>query len=388
MINFDKIGVNVYQPLSDFMNVNIPGYFNVGCGTCSPSYFRQNNFQVGDDIDIVLGRHHISTGAEWAHIRFDLSLGTLANGTFNFNGQMSNDSLLDFMLGLPNSFQQGNLQPFNGRQNYFGAYVHDVYRVSKKLTAQAGVRWEPYTPGREIEKRMNHFNPAAFASNTVSTQFVNAPAGLQFPGDPGIPSTFTANKYWDFEPRLGLAWDPTGSGRMVVRAGYGLFYDMMPTAYWEDQTGDAPWGTTVTLNAPAGGFSDPFAGYAGGQPFPSPNPPPKDVAFPTQGTYYSYPTHGNPTYSNEWNLSYEIQPFKDWIISAAYLGNKTTHIWTGEDKNAGVFIPECAVTRTVLQPATQRKGGCFTCKIQWRGRTTAPSILPMTVRTQAITHSS
>jgi Carboxypeptidase regulatory-like domain len=355
MINFDKIGVNVYQPLNDFMNINIPGYFTVGCGTCSPSHFRQNNFQVGDDIDIVMGRHHISTGAEWAHIRFDLLIGTLANGTFNFNGQLSNDSLLDFMLGLPSQFQQGNLQPFDGRQNYFGAYVHDVWRVNKKLTAQAGVRWEPYTPGREIDERMHHFDPAAFASNTVSTQFVNAPPGLLSPGDPGIPSTFTTNKYWDFEPRLGFAWDPTGSGRMVLRAGYGLFYDMMPTAYWEDQTGDAPWGTTITLNTPSGGFSDPFANYPGGQPFPSPNPPPKDVTFPTQGTYYSYPTHGKPTYSNEWNLSYEIQPFKDWVISAAYLGNKTTHIWTGEDKNAGVYIPgdcdgsPCSTTSNTAQ---------------------------------------
>jgi hypothetical protein len=113
----------------------------------------------------------------------------------------------------------------------------------------------------------------------------------------------------------------------------------MATAYWQDQTSDAPWGSSINLSSPSGGLTNPFAGYPGGSPFPSPNPPPKDVTFPSQGSYFSYPTHGHPTYTNEWNLSYELQPFKDWVVSATYLGNETTHIWTGEDKNAGVYIP-------------------------------------------------
>ncbi len=339
LINFNDIGVNINQPEPNFLNVNVNGYFNVGCGTCSPSYLRQNNFQFADDLDIIRGRHHITVGGEWVHYRFDLQLGSLANGTFTFNGQSTNDALLDFMLGSPETFVQGNLQPFDARQNYFAAYVHDVIRVNKKLTVQAGVRWEPFLPGREIDNRMNHFDAAAFAAGTQSKVFVNAPPGLLFPGDPGIPSTFTSNRPWDFGPRLGFAWDPTGTGRQVIRAGYGLFYTMMPTAYWEDQTGDAPWGTTVNLFSPAGGFTNPFLGYPGGNPFPSPNPPSKNQAFPSAASYYTYPTNGHPTYTNEWNLSYELQPFKDWVISAAYIGNATTHIWTGEDIDPGVYIP-------------------------------------------------
>ncbi len=141
----------------------------------------------------------------------------------------------------------------------------------------------------------------------------------------------------------------------MIRVGYGLFYDTMPTGYWEDQTGDAPWGSTVNLFTPPGGLTDPFKGYPGGDPFPSPNPPPKDVVFPSQGTYYTYPTHGHPTYSNEWNLSYELQLSKDWVVSAAYVGNETTHIWTGEDVNAGVYIPgtcdgaPCSTTSNTAQ---------------------------------------
>jgi hypothetical protein len=339
LINFDTLGVQITQPEPNFLNVNVNGYFTVGCGSCSPSYLRQNNFQFADDLDIILGRHHISVGGEWVHYRFDLQLGSLANASFNFNGESTNDALLDFMLGQTSTFDQGNIQPFNARQNYIGAYVHDVFRLNSKLTVQLGVRWEPYMPGREIDNRMNHFSASAFATGTQSAVYVNAPAGLLFPGDPGIPTTFTSSRLWDFEPRAGVAWDPTGSGRQVIRAGYGLFYDTMATAYWEDQTGDAPWGSTINLNNPVGGFTNPYAGYPGGNPFPSPNPPVKTQSFPSAASYYSYPTNGHPTYTNQWNLSYELQPAKDWVVSAAYLGNKTTHIWTGEDVNPGVYIP-------------------------------------------------
>ena len=156
----------------------------------APSTFRQNNYQFTDDVDLVLGRHHLSTGGEWVHYQFDFNGGSLGNGTFNFTGQSTNDALLDFMLGVPNTFNQGNLQPFEGRQNYLGGYVHDVMRVNRKLTAQLGVRWGPYLPGREIKNRMNHFDAAAFVANTQSTVFVNAPPGLQFPRDPGMPFDF------------------------------------------------------------------------------------------------------------------------------------------------------------------------------------------------------
>lgn len=100
LINFSNVGVDITQPEKNFLNVYVNGYFNIGCGTCSPSYFRQNNFQFADDLDIVLGRHHISVGGEYVRYRFDLQLGSLANGSFTFNGQSSNDALLDFMLEI------------------------------------------------------------------------------------------------------------------------------------------------------------------------------------------------------------------------------------------------------------------------------------------------
>jgi len=338
-IGLASIGVNVYQPASNYMRVGVGGHFTVGCGTCAPVQIFQNNYQLADDMDITIGRHHLSVGGEWIY-HWQKSFGlTNGEGIFNFSGQFTNDSLVDFMLGLPNNFQQGNKQAFDGRQNYFGAYVHDVVRLNRKLTAQLGVRWEPTLWGHEIFNKENHFSQTAFTAGTASNVFINAPAGLQYPGDPGVPHSFSKNQYWKFEPRAGIAWDPQGNGRQVIRAGYGLFYDLFALGYWNDQTGDAPWGSLISLASPAGGFTNPYAGFPGGNPFPSPQPPPSDTSFPTHGTYITFPLDGKQTYTHQWNLTYEAQPFKDWVFSAGYLGNITVHVWSGRDINAGVYIP-------------------------------------------------
>ena len=338
-IGLGAIGVNVYQPAENYMRVGVGGHFTVGCGTCAPVNIFQNNIQAADDVDVSIGRHHLSFGGEWIN-HWQKSFGTTnGEGIFSFNGQSTNDALVDFMLGVPNSFVQGNKQGFDGRQNYYGAYIHEVVHLTRTITAQMGLRWEPNLWGHEIFQKQNHFSQAAFDAGTTSQVFTNAPAGLQFPGDPGVPYSFAKNNYWKFEPRAGIAWDLNGNGRQVLRVGYGLFYDLFALGYWNDQTGDAPWGKTITLSSPAGGFTDPYAGYPGGNPFPSPQPPPKDTEFPVGGTYITFPLHGKQTYTHQWNLTYEVQPFKEWLFSAGYVGNITVHVWSGEDINAGVLIP-------------------------------------------------
>ena len=339
-VNFASLGVNLpYQPLPNYLSLSVSGYFSAGCGTCSTAILNQNNIQLADDVDIFRGRQHISFGVEGVNHRDLIEFTTLAAGQFSFNTQVTNDALVSFMLGLPSSLTQGNIQRFDGGQNYFGTYVHDVVQLNKRLTAQLGVRWEPNLWGSERAGRMQHFDMAAFNAGTVSNVYPNAPAGLLFPGDPGVGSSFAQNHPGKFEPRAGVSWDITGKGRQVIRAGYGLFYDLLSLGYWEDQTADAPWGNQIALSSPSGGFTNPYAGYPGGNPFPTPQPPPHNVSFPSKGVYITYPSNMHQMYTNQWNLTYELQPFTNWAFSAAYLGNTSVHVLSGEDINPGVYIP-------------------------------------------------
>jgi len=339
MKNLSDFGVNIFQAVPNAIDLGIAGYFGIGCGTCAPALFRNNVAEVSDDLHLIRGRHRVSAGADWIHYQYPYANNAYANGGMTFSGQFSNDGLLDFLLGMPSFFDQGNPTQFNGRQDYVGVYVSDNFQMTQRFNVNIGLRWEPNTSVTETHNAVDHFSEAAFIAGTKTTQFVNAPPGLFYPGDAGIPRTYTYTKLAALEPRVGLVWNPTGSGRQVIRAGFGVFYDTIPTAYFEDQTQGAPWGSVVNLNSPSGGLSNPWAGYPGGNPFPLPFPPGKNAVFPAQSSFYDYPLNSRPMYVNQWNLGYQIQLANNWLVAADYVGNKTTHIWTGEDINPAVFIP-------------------------------------------------
>jgi Carboxypeptidase regulatory-like domain len=355
MKNLADFGVNVFQATANAIDLSISGYFNIGCGTCADALFKDNVAEISDDVDMMRGRHHMSFGVDWIHYQYPYNNTAYANGGFQFNGQSSKDGLLDFMLGVPSFFDQGNTTQYNGRQNHVGTYFNDNIQLSKRLNINVGLRWEPYLPVTERNNAVDHFSTAAFTAGTQTTQYVNAPPGLSYPGDPGVPRGYTNPQWSALEPRVGIVWDPTGSGRQVIRAGYGLFYDTIPTAYFEDQTQGAPWGSVIDLNSPVGGLTNPFQGYPGGNPFPLPYPPTKDAVFPSGSSYYSYPLDSRPMSVHAWNLSYQLQLASNWMFEASYMGNKSTHIWTGADINPGIYIPgtcgssPCSTTDNISQ---------------------------------------
>jgi len=354
-INPSTVGINIATLAPNFLYFSVSGYFNSGCGSCAPAVYTDGQVQIADDIDAIRGSHHFSFGVNWIYNQLNYSNVFLGNGNFSFTGQQSGDALLDFMLGKPNTFQQGNASLANPRQQYIGLYGQDDIKVNSQLQLHIGLRWEPFLPAADKFDRIDHFSARAFAAGTPSSVYVNAPVGLQFVGDPGIPHSYAYHRWTDFGPRVGLAWDPGGKGRQTVRAAYSIFYDWPEVNYSTHPGQGAPWGSTITLSNPLGGLTNPFLGYPGGNPFPSPNPPARNQTFPGAGAYFDIPLTLRPTYVQTWDLSYQWQIAADWLISVSYLGNKTTHQWDQTEENPGVFIPgtcngkPCSLTSNLNQ---------------------------------------
>src|SRR5258708_35364277 len=120
------------------------------------------------------------------------------------NGSATNDGLVDFMLGRLSSFNQETNEEWEPRANYIGLHVDDSFRVNRHLTVNAGLRWEPFYPAADIFERGIRLNLANFLSGTRSSKFVNAPPGLLFPGDQGVPPGGINNQIASFAPRFGL----------------------------------------------------------------------------------------------------------------------------------------------------------------------------------------
>ena len=103
----------------------------------------------------------------------------------------------------------------------------------------------------------------------VRTTIPNAPAGLYYLGDPGFPKGAAINRQWkQIGPRVGLAWDPRGDGRMSVRAYYGLAYDFGVAQNLGGSASAPPNAFSVQLSSPAGGLDNPWLGNPSGNPFP------------------------------------------------------------------------------------------------------------------------
>ena len=177
-----------------------------------------------------------------------------------------------------------------------------------------------------------------------------------YPGDPGVPNTttFGPNYYLKrFVPRVGLAWDPQGDGRMTVRASYGIFFDYPHLYAYGDTRDEAPFGGQVTITAPPGGFADPWNGIPGGNPFPfvlGPNAP-----FPASAAqYYWTPQDVKPPYANQWGVSIQRQFGADWLVAANYVGSNVIHVANGYEVNPVVYLPgaSCVIAGRTFSPCS------------------------------------
>jgi hypothetical protein len=294
------------------------------------------NLNFSEDLSIVKSAHQFGFGASYLHMENAFHSGKNSTGVFKFNGQFTGLGNADFLLGLAQSWLQGNLSTYYNREHVLGFYAQDAWKLTSRLTLNYGIRWEPYLPWSSKYGWFSHFDPKLFDQNVHSTVYVNGPAGIIFPGDAQYPceNKVECNRWNEFLPRAGLAWDPKGDGRMSIRAGYGMFMDRQMVLALTGFGQDVPFGNAITLTNVK--LSDPWAGYPGGDPFPTVLD--KNVPFPTYGSVVTHPFDTHPPMVNQWNLSVQRQIGTNWLVSANYIGSNTLHIPTGNELNPAVFL--------------------------------------------------
>jgi Carboxypeptidase regulatory-like domain/TonB dependent receptor len=322
------LGVQMHSPLPGFMGISVgsgTSGFSLGGGATNPGYFNATAFQLAEDVDLIRGSHQISFGVNFIHAIINTTNNRPTDGQFSFSGQSTGLAMTDFMIGaVSGGFVQGNPVFDNDRANFIGLYVQDSWKITRRLSLNYGLRWEPFIPEHNWNSYVEHFDPAAFAAGTVSKVFVNAPAGLSFPRDTGFPGKSNLfGEMKQFAPRIGVVWDPKGDGRMTIRASYGMFYDTPQMYFYTRVANNPPWGAQISL--PSTSFATPWANYPGGDPFPAGN------LFPPAGVYVNIPLHAKSPYVQQWNLSVQKQLGANLLLSASYFGNKTTHLWTGTE---------------------------------------------------------
>jgi hypothetical protein len=256
----DSIGMATPTGLPTLPGIQIQGLFTIG-SFGEPFYFQNTNtFVWQDTVSVTRGRHSFRMGGEAK--RHQLIL----DAPFVTSGFMLIQSFPDFLLGqsaqqngstFSNIFQStGAAGNFRKDQRYtdWAGFFQDDIRISSRLTLNAGLRYEYFGPPTEIHGYLSTFDPSiadpvAPPSGTFSGFVV--PANLKVPIPDGVTrssrSTFWNPDYKNFGPRLGFAWRLPTLPVLVLRGGYGIYYERLSGELVLLDVGQLPFSFTQAL---------------------------------------------------------------------------------------------------------------------------------------------
>jgi hypothetical protein len=311
--------------------LTVSGYFTGQVSIAGPDA-GSDYWGVKDTLSVVNGSHSFKFGGEVSYekIVHDTLLDNY--GVFAFNGTKTGNAYADFLLGVPSSMSQD--APIRKTDNgwYVSLFAQDDWRIHKNVTLNLGLRYDLQFPFTDPLDRKLAYVPGA--KSQVSP---NSPEGLLFPGDPGIPRGIASTDWNNIAPRIGVAWDPWGDGKTSVRAAFGMFYGSTTGNEWNTSADNQPF----TLRQPfpqVYTLSDPYRNTPGGNPFPfSYSPESPKYALPAQvfgpALDFVWP------YTYQMNFTVQREFFRDYSLSASYVGALGRNLPASLDENYPVYGP-------------------------------------------------
>ena len=309
--------------------IGVSGFFSLG----TQDVFGEDGgiYQVSNILRWFRGRHSVSVGGEFEWTQM-FNRGSSANqGVFSFDGHATGDAFADFLIGKPISLDQASPYERLVKGWDWYAFVQDDFRVSNNVTLNLGLRYQYFQPYNTVYDRTN-----TFRQGEVSRTTPGSPVGMVFPGDPDISRGLVDGDKNNFGPRVGLAWDPKGDGRLSIRAAYGLYYEDFRSDLWTYPAVNQPFVIREFINNPQS-FQDPYAGRV--NPFPYVySPDTAKFQFP-MGLFTVIAPELKMAHMHQTSFSVEhALPFK-MVGKLAYVGKRAANLIRMEQLNPATYIP-------------------------------------------------
>ena len=317
---------------------------NQGSGDTIPTW------EGHDTLTWIKGSHLIKGGfsyMRWQYYNFQNP--APAHGTFSFTGHYTGNAFADYLLGYlaTDGYPIAPLEakPTNDR---FGFWIQDSWKATQRLTVNVGLRYDYSTQAENVGGNMSNWYPNLNEVATLQGNLSNLPYWSAYPIVSGSSLGLNAGNYIGndantWAPRVGLAYMPTGSKGFVVRAGYGMYYDMLPWVFSGAgyAPNNPPFASSFTFEPQPGAtptltFANPFPTGAG--------------AVPTGASVNGLARNWKFPLSHEWNLSVEKQISGSTALRASYLGNECEHCPQPLNINDPVPLAAAVQPRRYYQP--------------------------------------
>jgi hypothetical protein len=293
-----------------YPTISVTGYSQVGDDSAFPNLRHTNTYQIADNFTFIHGKNTFNAGVDLRKLQLNGRLDELVRGSLTFSGAISGSPLGDLLLGYPTlGIQAYAKNPIRLRSMSSDAYFQDDWRLSRDLVVNLGCRYEFNSPATDPTNGMSELD-------LQNGQIVQV-------GTNGVTDSGIHPDYKNFAPRLGVAWHAAPG--LVVRAGYGVFYD----------AGMFIIGSAAYFNPPQFTLSVFFPSAAGLLTLQNP--------FPTNAGYTPPASLSvlNPNiitpYLQQWNFTTEGTLGKRGTLTLSYVGSSGSHLIRERDLNQPVL---------------------------------------------------
>ncbi len=336
------LGANIVNldPSQDIW-LQVAGFFNIN--SVGAVILARNNYQFQGSFTYVKGRHELKFGADVINQQFNVPAASLASNGLNiFGGLYSGSNLSDFMLGRPSLFIQSTPWGEALRATQPAVYVQDNFQVTRRLSLNGGLRYEPYLPWKELQAN----KILKFLPGVQSQISPGLPKGIVIAGEAGVPEAAQESAFARFAPRLGFAY-LLPNDKTSIRGGYGIFYDY-PNAIINNRfASNIPFVVRVDVANPTS-LQNPWTASQP-NPFPVQIPVPSGFVFPRPATTVTYDDAFTNGYLQQWNLTVEHQIASNWLARASYMGSHGVHLMSLNELNPARYIPGQSTLANVNQ---------------------------------------
>jgi hypothetical protein len=303
-------------------------YFSIGDRGFAPYQGGTNVYSASDTIDLIRGKHDIRIGMTFRASQMNVRNNAFQDGFAVENGSFTGDDVADVLLGAMGVFaahDQTFLGATTGRRfKLYRPFIQDDWRVTPNLTVNLGFAWALVPPSTEVKNRqaefdvtnLNWYVPAGSPAITGCANCIttDARAGIQFDKSA-------------VEPRIGLAWKPFGSGRTVIRAGYGIMHDSSWNQGGQGLWQNPPYYAEINPCTFCFAYGSPVGSLAGG--FLPPSGVPLDAPINPDtytGTIQSMNRNFKQGLIQQFNFNVEHQLPGNVVLTAGYAGTRSSRI--------------------------------------------------------------
>jgi outer membrane receptor protein involved in Fe transport len=298
----------------------VSGVAQLGATSSTPRHRFDSNNQVIDNFSWRVGKHDVKFGVDFHRTSVQQYFDKYFRGRLKFNGNTTGSGIGDFLAGdVDSGFQYFGDSTRHTHENNFGFYAQDSFRLTPRVTLNYGLRYDYFGIVQEKNNLLSNITSISPALGTGTFTLTQV-------GQPGLSSLYNPDKK-DFAPRVSAAWDVTGKGKTVVRAGFGMFFD----AFSQDMVlGHLPYAPFFGPGPAYNNFgpSPILSTGAIGGPITAGQPV---YAATTSCTYecdvFAFDRNIKTPYMENYNLNIQQQISNKAVVQVSYVGSQGHRLW-------------------------------------------------------------